>query len=414
MPNKRSDGTCLIVGGGVAGGTAALALRTGGFEGRIAVICEEDHPPYSRPPLSKGVVRGDMTVAKTYLRPQKLWDAKEVDLLLGRAAIALDPGSRTLQLSDGEILGYDHLVLATGGRPRTLPGAMAHDGVHVLRTIDDSLAIREHLAPGRSLVIVGAGFVGAELAASASQIGASVTVFEAASLPLSRLLPPALGEVYAQLHRDRGVDLRTGTGVQQIRPHAGRLQVVPTAGDPVEADAVVVAVGLEADVGLAASAGLDVGDGILVDELCRTSAPGVHAAGDIANHPNPILGRRVRIEHWQNAQHQAQAAARTILGDGVPFAEVPWVWSDQYGVNLQVAGLPQPTDEVVLRGEPESLCFTAFLLREGSLAAVVGVDAPDEVRAARELIAQGHTPTNGELCDPDTDLNALATKGVAA
>jgi 3-phenylpropionate/trans-cinnamate dioxygenase ferredoxin reductase subunit len=414
MTTKRSDGVHVIVGGGVAGGTAALGLRAAGHEGRVVIVCEEDHPPYSRPPLSKGVVRGEQAVEKAHLRPQKLWDAKDVELLIGRAVTEVDPAAGQVRLSDGEPLAYDKLLLATGGQARALPGAMAHDAVFVLRTIDDCLAIREHLGPGRSIAIVGAGFIGAELAASAIAVGTQVTVFEAAALPLSRVLPPALGEIYARLHRDRGVDLRTSTGVDHLRDAGGRLEVVGTDGEVVEVDAVIVAIGLEADTGLAARAGLDVGDGVLVDELCRTSAADIFAAGDIANHPNPLLRRRVRIEHWQNAQHQAQAAARNMTGAGEPFSEVPWVWSDQYGVSLQVAGLPDPADEIVLRGEAAALQFTAFLLRDGELAAVVGVDTPDEVRAARDLIARGRTPRRELLGDPGTDLATLVDEEVPA
>ncbi|MCW3001039.1 MAG: hypothetical protein JWQ20_337 [Conexibacter sp.] len=415
VSTERPFEKAVIVGGGVAGGTAALALRAAGFEGDVVVVCEEPHPPYSRPPLSKGVVRGEQAPEKTHLRPQKLWDTKGIELLVGRAVTEVDPVAHQVRLSDGEPLEYDRLLLATGGRARTLQGTSEREGVRVLRTIDDSLAVRDQLGQGRSIAIVGAGFVGAELAASAAAVGTAVTVFEAAPLPLARLLPAALGEVYAALHRDRGVDLRTGTGIAGVvDAPGGGLHVVDTDGRTVEADAVVVAVGLEADVDLATRAGLEVGNGILVDELCRTSAPDVFAAGDIANHPNPILGRRVRIEHWQNAQHQAQAAARSMLGQGAPFAEVPWVWSDQYGVNLQVTGLPEPTDDVVLRGDPASLTFTAFLLRDGVLVAAVGLDAADDIRAARELIGRRVTPSAEELADTDLDLTDLVPKETPA
>jgi 3-phenylpropionate/trans-cinnamate dioxygenase ferredoxin reductase subunit len=357
------DPCFVVVGGGLAGATAALTLRTSGFDGRVVVVCEEEHAPYSRPLLSKAVVRGEVAPERTQLRPQRLWDGKDIELALGRAAVALDP--------------------------------------------DDSVAIRELLGAGRSLAVIGAGFVGAELAASAATLGTAVTVFEAAPVPLARLLPPALGEIYARVHRDRGVTIRTGTGIGRIEAESSGLRVIDAQGEVSAADAVVVAIGLAPEVSLAERAGLAIGDGVLVDEYCRTSAPDVYAAGDIANHPNPFLGRRVRMEHWQNAQHQGATAARNMLGADEPFAEVPWVWSDQYDVNLQITGLPEPGDEVVLRGDVDSLDFTALLLRGGELAAAVGVNRAGDVRAARKLIAARVSPTREQLADADLDLVAL-------
>lgn len=406
MGDQASD-TYAIVGGGLAGGTAALTLRKEGFEGRVVLICGEDHPPYNRPPLSKAVVRGELAPERTQLRPPRVWESNEIDLLVGRRVTVADIGARRLSLDDGSRLGYDKLLLATGGRARALPGAPLGDRVRVLRTLEDALVLRELLGEGRSLAVVGAGFIGAELAASARSVGTAVTLFEAGPLPLPRLLPPSLGDVYARLHRQHGVDLRTGSGISRIEPHGSRVHVFDGAGGRVEVDAVVVAVGLEVEVELARAAGLDVHDGVVVDESCRTSAPDVYAAGDIAHHPNPLLGKRVRVEHFQNAQHQAAAAACNMLGAGRPFAEVPWVWSDQYDVRLEVAGIPAPSDEVVVRGEPESFAITAFLLRDGALAAVVGLNRPDEVRTARSLIGRGTAPPREQLAEPAIALEEL-------
>lgn len=401
------DPCFVVVGGGLAGATAALTLRTSGFDGRVVVVCEEEHAPYSRPLLSKAVVRGEVAPERTQLRPQRLWDSKDIELVLGRAAVALDPAGHEVTLADGERLHYDKVLLATGGRARLLPGTEALPGVHTLRTVDDSVAIRELLGAGRSLAVIGAGFVGAELAASAATMGTAVTVFEAAPVPLARLLPPALGEIYARVHRDRGVTIRTNTGIGRIKAKPSGLRVIDAQGGVSAADAVVVAIGLAPDVSLAERAGLAIGDGVLVDEYCRTSAPDVYAAGDIANHPNPFLGRRVRMEHWQNAQHQGVAAARNMLGADEPFAEVPWVWSDQYDVNLQITGLPEPDDEVVLRGDVDSLDFTALLLRGRELVAAVGVNRAGDVRAVRKLIAARVSPTREQLVDADLDLATL-------
>jgi 3-phenylpropionate/trans-cinnamate dioxygenase ferredoxin reductase component len=403
--------TSLIVGGGLAAATAALTLRTEGYDGRIVIVGDEEHPPYSRPLLSKSVIRGEVDPSRTHLRPDKVWESKGIELLLGRACVDIDVAGHQVRLADGERLGYDKLLLATGGKPRTLPGTEDLPGVHVLRTIDDSVAIQRRLGAGRRLVVIGAGFIGAELAASARALSTEVTVIEAESRPMSRSLPPALGEIYAGLHRDHGVDLRLGTGVSRLVRDAEAASLIGVDGRGHAGDCIVVAVGLVPDVGLARRAGLAVADrppgGIVVDKYCRTSAPDVYAAGDVANHPNPLLSRRVRIEHWQNAQHQGAAAARNMLGLNRPFAEVPWVWSDQYGTNLQIAGLPEPTDRVVLRGDVDSWDFTAFLLRDGVLAACVGVNRADDVRLARKLIGLGVRPDPDLLANHDYDLTAL-------
>jgi 3-phenylpropionate/trans-cinnamate dioxygenase ferredoxin reductase subunit len=287
-------------------------------------------------------------------------------------------------------------------------------GVRALRTVEDAAAIRDLLGAGRSLAVVGAGFVGAELAASAATLGTKVTMFEAAPVPLARLLPAALGERYARLHREHGVDLHVGTEITGITAGSSGLRLADSRGGSVVAGAVVVAIGMSPDVSLAKQAGLALADGILVDEYCRTSAPDIYAAGDVACHPNSFLGRRIRIEHWQNAQHHGAAAARSMLGVGGPFAEVPWVWSDQYGVALQIAGIPEPGDEVIVRGDIDSLNGTAFLLRSGRLVAAVGLNRAGDVRAARGLIAASISPSREHLADEDLDLAALDPNTPAA
>jgi 3-phenylpropionate/trans-cinnamate dioxygenase ferredoxin reductase subunit len=403
--------THVVVGAGLAGGTAALTMRTKGFDGRIIVIGDERHPPYSRPPLSKALVRGEIEAARTHLRSAAMWDKKDVDFVLGRACIDIDVADRQVVLSDGERIGYNALLLATGGRARRLPGQDGVPGVFVLRTIDDALAIRERLGPGRRLLIVGAGFVGAELAASAATVGTEVTMLEAAAVPLGRGLPPALGEVYGRMHRAHGVAIRVNAAVRNIVPSGGGLLTRTIGGPQYISDTVVVAVGLAPELGLAKRAGLAVDNGVLVDEYCRTAAPGIFAVGDIANHPNPILGHRVRVEHWQNAQHQSAVAAHNMVArdsaDYEVFAEVPWVWSDQYDVNLQVAGRPLPSDHVVFRGDPESTEFSAMLLRDGVLVAAVGLNCADDVRAARAVIGRDARPDPAALADTRIDIREL-------
>jgi 3-phenylpropionate/trans-cinnamate dioxygenase ferredoxin reductase subunit len=405
--------THVIVGSGLAGVTAAATLRAEGFDGRVVLVGDESHLPYPRPPLSKAVVRGELPAERLFLRPAAWYASKDIELLSGVTATGLDPAARTLALGDGAPLRYDRLLLATGGRPRMLPGSAALPGVYALRSLDDAVAIRDRLGPGRSLLVIGAGFLGAELAASARSTGTAVTVLEAAPRPLARSLPPLLSRVYTRIHRERGVDLRAGVGIERLVTAGGGVRAIGTDGKgyPADgpADTVAVAVGIHPNMDPAAAAGLWTGNGILVDEFCRTSAPEIYAAGDVANHPNAVLGGRVRLEHWQNAQHQAAAAARNMLGRRSPFAEVPWVWSDQYDLNLQVTGFAAPDDTVVVRGDVESRDFTAFLLRDGLLTGAVGINRADDVRAARRLIQQGRRPEPALLADEDGELEALLT-----
>lgn len=399
-----------------------MTMRSKGFDGRILVIGDEAYPPYSRPPLSKALVRGEIEPARTHLRPAAMWEKKDVEFVLGRACTEIDVARRQVMLSDGERIGYDALLLATGGRARTLPGQDGIPGVFVLRTVDDALAIRERLGAGRRLLIVGAGFVGAELAASAAAVGTQVTVLEAAGVPLGRGLPPALGEIYGRMHRSHGVEIHVNAGVRNVVPSGSGLLTRTTDGTVHVSDTVVVAVGLVPEVDLAKRAGLAVDStlpgGVVVDEYCRSTGLNVFAVGDIANHPNPILGHRVRVEHWQNAQHQSAVAAHNMVARGPAdyevFAEVPWVWSDQYDVNLQVAGRPLPDDDVVFRGDRESTEFSAMLLRDGVLVAAVALNCADDVRAARAVIGRGVRPDRTALADTSIDIRELLSdRGVS-
>ena len=399
--------TCVVVGGGLAGTTAAFALRSGGYDGRIVLVCEEARHPYSKPELSKGILRGELPDERTRLRPDDWYARHEIDLILDRAALALDVDSRKVELADGEHVAWDHVLLATGGRPRTLPGTQGVRGVYTLRSLDDSHEIRQRLGPGRSLLVVGGGFIGAEVAASARALGTDVTVLEAAPAPLSRLLPPALTEFYARLHRANGVNMVLGAGVDHVRADGDGIVATDVAGRTYRTDALVVAIGTVPNTELAAGAGLAIDDGVVVDEYCRTSAPGIFAAGDVANHPNRLLGRRIRVEHWQTAQHHGAAAAKNILGKEHAFSEVPWVWSDQYDVNLQIAGVPDPGDDVILRGAVDSSRFSAFLLRDGVLVAAIGVNRADDVRVGRQLIAQAARPDPRALGDESVELADL-------
>lgn len=400
--------TYVIVGAGLGGSTAAMQLRAEGFAGRIVVVGEEVHPPYARPPLSKAIVRGERPPTSAHLRPDKLYARRDIELLLGVRAEALDLERQEVRLSDATVLGYDRLLIASGGRARTLPGTEGIAGVHVLRGLEDAVAINEQLVDGASLTVVGAGFIGAELAASARSMGAQVVMLEGEPHPLARALPPILGQFYLDLHRSHGVDVRVDTGVRAIESDGGRVRALTTDGGAVEADLLVVAVGLVPNTELAEAAGLEVDDGILVDEYCRTSAPDVFAVGDVANHPHPLTGGRGRIEHWQTAQHQALSAARNMLGGTESFREIPWVWSDQYDVRLEIAGRPSSSDAVHLRGDLAARDCTALLVRKGRLVAVVGINRTEDVAAGRKLIAAHATLDPDVLTDERVDLTTMA------
>jgi 3-phenylpropionate/trans-cinnamate dioxygenase ferredoxin reductase subunit len=400
--------TFVLLGGGLASLSAASTLRMEGFDGRVIIVGAESHVPYSRPPLSKEVLRAQKSPEKTWLRPPTWYASREVDLRLGVRAVAVDPGAQLVELADGTSLAYDKLLVATGGVPRTLdiPGADL-PGVFYLRRLDDALALRRHLIAGAPVVVIGAGFIGAEVAASARALGCEVTMLEIAEIPLGRALGREIGQIYADVHREHGVELRTSVGAERIEGHGLVQRVVATDGRVHDASVVVIGVGLLPEPELTRRSGLANGNGVIVDEYCQTSVADVFAAGDIACHPNRFLGRRIRIEHWQNAQHQGAAAARNMLGQQKPFNEVPWVWSDQYEHNLQIVGFPDPTQRMVIRGDAEARNFSAFFVHNGRVTAALAVNRPGDVRAGRLMIQQGTQASEGHLADVDADLDSL-------
>lgn len=406
--------TYVVIGGGVGGGTAALSLRAEGFQGRIVVLCEEPRPPYSKPPLSKGVLRGEETAERTALRPESWYEKKDIEVRTSVAATDLDTGRKVVRLSTGEDLTYDKLLLATGGRPRTLPGAEGIPGIFTLRTVEDSLAISRQLHPGSRVVIVGGGFIGGEVAASATARGCEVTVLEGQSAPLERVLPPTLAGLYMRLHTDHGVDFRTEVAVSDIDDGPCGLVAHAADGTRYPADLIVVGIGMVPRDDLALRAGLHVDNGIVVDTQCRTSAPDVFAIGDVANAPQPYLGGRMRVEHWQNAQHQAKVAAKNMAGGAEEFAEVPWVWSDQYDVTIQITGKPEPSDDVHLRGDVDCWSFSAVLTRDGALVGCIAFNRADDVRAVRRIMTERLPVSMEHLTDPHHDLAEMAETAAAA
>lgn len=381
-----------IVGASLAGLRAAETLRRDGFEGTISLVGDERRVPYDRPPLSKQLLSGEWEVDRISLSPPERFMSLDLDLRLGRRATGLDVSSHTLDV-DGSTEEYDGLLIATGARCRTLPGTDGLAGVYTLRTLDDSLAIREALRGGpRRVVVVGAGFIGAEVAATAVGYGVPVTMVEALPVPLGRVLGDTVGSVVAEVHVDNGVDLRCGVGVDEICG-TDRVESVRLSNEAVvEADLVVVGIGAIPNTDWLEDSGLTVDDGVLCDKTCL-AAPDVTAAGDVARWPNPRYGEVMRVEHWDNAVEQgAHAARRLMLTDeeAVPFTPVPWFWSDQYDRKVQLAGRPRPDDEVALvDGSFEERRVAVIYGREGLLTAVFGMNRPRQVMQFKGLLQRG-------------------------
>jgi len=398
----------VIIGAGQAGGEAAVTLRTQGFEGPVVLIGDEPFVPYERPPLSKQLLAGELEPERTFIKRPEYYAEHGIEVRLGVRATAIDRAAHEVALETGETLPYGRLLIATGARVRRLdiPGADLA-GVHYLRTITDSLAIRDDLGSDARLVIVGGGYIGLEVAAVATKLGCRVTVLEALDRVMNRVVAPEVSAFFEDLHRRHGVDLRTDTAVREIAGPGRVERVICADGSEIEADAVVIGVGIVPNVELAQAAGLEVDNGIVVDEFARTSDADIYAAGDVTNHPNAIIGGRLRLESVQNAANQAQAAARAMCGNGTPYAEVPWFWSDQYGLKLQMAGISAPDDQVVIRGDPASERFSAIYLRDGVIVAINTINAMRDFMAGKRLIA-GHVRADpATLADPEFPLKNL-------
>ncbi len=379
----------VIVGAGIAGVSAAGAMRGAGHTGEIVLIGDEPELPYRRPPVSKEIIRGEKTTDDIRIKKAEWFDAQQITLRTDTAVTSINEGTATL--ADGEELSYDQLLLATGGRARKPWDAM---GIRTLRSVADVPRLRSELAAGKHIIVVGAGLIGSEIAASARGLGCEVTLLETAPMPLPRLLPPQLAQMYVDLHKNEGTDLHTGVTVASITDE-GETVVRADDGRSWSGPVVVVAVGMEPNIALAEQAGLalapaEEGGGIVVDELGRTSLPHVFAAGDVANQPNMVLGGRHRVEHWQGAQNHGTAVGKNIAGAATPFVEVPWCWSDQYDATLQVVGWPLATHELVLSGSLDEHDFTAYLLEDGVVRGAVAMGRPREIRTARTWIAD-HT-----------------------
>lgn len=382
----------VVVGASLAGLRAVETLRRLGYGGALSLVGAEPHLPYDRPPLSKEVLAGAWDPERTALRKPDSYGELELDLRLGRRATGLDPGRRLLRLDDGSELRFDGLILATGARARRLPQQPELPGIHTLRTLDDCLSIRAELEGSPRVAVVGAGFIGTEVAASCRARGLEVTVVEPLGTPLGRVLGRDAGELVAATHRDHGVTLHLGVGVRELRGSARVEELVLDDGRRVPADVVVVGVGSEPATEFLAGSGLEVRDGIVCDETCRTRVPGVLVAGDVARFPLPGARDLVRLEHWTHAVEQGVAAAENLLRGGAaePYRPVPFFWSDQYDLKIQLAGRPEAGDEVrVAHGSLEERRCVLLYGRQGRLAAVLGFRRPRQVMRYRRMIREG-------------------------
>jgi 3-phenylpropionate/trans-cinnamate dioxygenase ferredoxin reductase subunit len=403
-----ADPTYLIVGASLAGAKAAETLRKDGFDGAVVLIGDEHERPYRRPPLSKDYLLGKTEREKIYVHPSTWYTDHDVDLRLATEVIGIDPAAREVTLADGERVGYTKLLLTTGSSPRRLsvPGADL-DQVLYLRRASDSDRIKDTFASVSRVAVVGGGWIGLEVAAAARVAGVEVTVLEAAELPLMSVLGREVAQVFANLHRDNGVDLRCGVRVAEITSRGGDVSGVRLAdGGHVEADAVIVGVGATANVGLAQDSGLDVDNGILVDASLRSSDPHIYAAGDVAKAFHPLVGKRIRVEHWANARYQPVTAAKATLGQDVTYDRVPYFYTDQFALGMEYSGYVEPGqyDDVVFRGDVDALEFVAFWLAEDRVLAGMHVNTWGVTRQVTDLVRSGRPVYKHRLADPQVPL----------
>jgi 3-phenylpropionate/trans-cinnamate dioxygenase ferredoxin reductase component len=404
-----AEQTFVIVGASLAGANAAQTLRDDGFEGRLVLVGAEEERPYERPPLSKDYLRGEAGRERVYVHDEGFYADHEIELRLGRTAVDMNASLREVALDDGERLRYDRLLLATGAEPRRLAirgGEL--DGVHYLRSVEDSDRLRERLDRGGTAVVVGAGWIGAEVAASARQRGLQVTLVAPHAVPLERVLGREVGGVYREIHTEHGVRMLPGARVEAFEGDGSVERVRTSDGRQLECDFVVVGIGVQPRTRLAARAGLAIGDGILVDAHLETSAPGVFAAGDVAGAQHPFYGQRIRVEHWSNALRQGPVAARNMLGARETYDCLPYFFSDQYDVGMEYSGFARTWDRVVFRGDPARREFIAFWLAGDRVQAGMNVNTWAVVDLIQRLIRDRVPVDDRRLADPEVPLEHLA------
>jgi 3-phenylpropionate/trans-cinnamate dioxygenase ferredoxin reductase subunit len=401
--------TLLIVGASLAGAKAAEAARSRGFEGRVILVGAESHLPYERPPLSKSILRGEDAADSSRVHGEGFYAEKNIELISGVQVTGLDAAGHRAELSNGERISYDALILATGSEPRRLelPGAQL-GGVHYLRTVDDAVQLSAAIKAAGRVAVIGAGWIGSEVAASAKQMGADVVVVEPQAVPLQRVLGTEIGSMFSKLHLDNGVALHLGIGISELRGGASVEQVVLSDGRVEAADLVVVGIGVQPRVELASAAGLKVDNGVVVDENLQASAPGIFAAGDIANAWHPHYQRHLRVEHWANALNQGGDAGANATGEPEAYSRLPYFFSDQYDVGLEYVGYASPDDQVLIRGDFAGREFIALWHQNGVVSAAMNVNVWDVVEDLRAVITGGKAADLGRLADPDIPLAEFA------
>lgn len=400
----------MIVGGGQGGYQAAASLRTEGCQGPVTIVGEEPYLPYQRPPLSKAFVLGKQGMDRLFLRPEAYYSGHQIDVLCGERAVSIERENRQVALASGKKIPYTRLILATGARNRKLavPGAEL-DGVCYLRTLDEAIFIKQRIEQARNVAVIGGGFIGLEIAATARTLGKEVTVIESLSRVMARVVAPVLSHFFLDAHVKEGVHVRLGATTVAIQGSDGRATGVELDdGTVIPADLVVVGIGVHPNVELAEAAGLPVSNGISVDEFLRTSDENIFAIGDCAEYPHAHAGCRVRLESVQNAVDQAVAVARTITGNPAPYTAVPWFWSDQFDIRLQMAGLTSGFDHTVVRGMMEGRKFSVFYFRERRLLGIDSVNRPADHLAARKLIAAGRSISPEQASDESISLKDLS------
>ncbi len=401
----------LIVGGGHGGAQAALALRQQGFAGSLAIVGRESEPPYERPPLSKEYLAGEKPFERLYIRPPAFWGDKQVDLLLGRGVAAVDGVAHRLTLDDGSVADYGTLIWATGGDPRRLscPGADSA-GIHTVRTRADVDAMRAEMAEARHVVVIGGGYIGLEAAAVLTKLGKQVTLLEALPRVLARVAGEELSAFFEAEHRAHGVDLLTNATVVAVEGDGRATGVILADGRRIACDMVIVGIGIIPAVSALGEAGAQVGNGVVVDEYCRTSLPDVYAIGDCAAHANRFAeGATIRLESVQNANDQANVVAKHIAGDPQPYAAIPWFWSNQFDLKLQTVGLSAGHDAAITRGDPATRNFSIVYLKQGRVIALDCVNMVRDYVQGRKLIEQRAAPSPHQLADPTVSLKDLAS-----
>ncbi|MGH2793435.1 MAG: NAD(P)/FAD-dependent oxidoreductase [Actinomycetota bacterium] len=404
------SGPIVIVGASLTGGSAAVALRHEGFDGPVIMIGGEKHPPYERPPLSKEYLRGEQPFEKSLVKPADWWATNNIETRFGETVETLDTSAREVVLAGGERIGYEKVLIATGVRNRKLqaPGVELA-GMHQLRTVEESTAIREDASKAKHAVVVGMGFIGAEVAASLRTLGLDVTAIEPTPTPLHRVLGAEVGGAIGALHADHGVHMRFEDVATSFEGSDRVETVVTKSGERIPADMVVVGVGVEPVIDPVAGTDIEVDNGIVVDERCRTNVEGVYAAGDIANHFHPLYGRRMRVEHWQNAMRHGTHAAKSMLGSADPYTEVHWFWSDQYDANIQYAGHHREWDSLVIRGSIHERSFLAFYIKDGLVDAIAALNRGKELRRGMGLIKARKPVDEASLRDESVDLKTLGS-----